>query len=93
MEFVIHEFYYKTHEDDERIARDKFLECILVFESDCEKEKFKQFVKDNWENKQIYEEGINKRSFEKVEGYEMNIFEEEFYNSQILKNMFRKFHS
>lgn len=49
MEFVIHEFYYKTHEDDERIARDKFLECILVFESDCEKEKFKQFVKDNWE--------------------------------------------
>ena len=93
MEFVIHEFYYKTHEDDERIAHDKFLECILVFESDYEKEAFKKFVKDNWENKKMYEEGIIKRSFEQVEGYEMNIFEEEFYNSQILKNMFIKFHS
>lgn len=93
MEFVIHEFYYKTHEDDERIAHDKFLECILVFESDYEKEKFKQFVKENWENRQLYEEGINKRSFEKVEGYEMKKFEEEFYNSQILKNMFIKFRS
>lgn len=93
MEFVIHEFYYKTHEDDERIAHDKFLECILMFESDYEKEKFKQFVKENWENRQLYEEGINKRSFEKVEGYEMKKFEEEFYNSQILKNMFIKFRS
>lgn len=93
MEFVIHEFYYKTHEDDERIAHDKFLECILVFESDYEKEAFKKFVKDNWKDKEIYEEGINKCFFEKVEGYEMNIFEEEFYNSQILKNMLIKFRS
>ena len=93
MDFVVHDFYYKIRKDDERIAHDNFLECILIFESDYEKEKFKQFVKDNWENKKIYEEGIIKRSFEKVEGYEMNLFEEDFYNSQILKNMLIKFRS
>lgn len=91
IEYIIHKFYYHPDSDDETIAHDKFMECVLVFESDIEKESFKVFLMQNWKNKQEYSEGIFMPYFETVKGYNMDVFKEEFYNSQLIKKMLISF--
>jgi len=91
IEFIVHEFYYHPDGDDETISHNKFMDCILVFETDNEKEEFKHFIKQNWKNKQEYSKNIILPYFKKIDGYNMEVFKEEFLNSQILKKMFQQF--
>lgn len=91
IEYIVHEFYYHPDGDDETIAHDRFMECILVFETDTEKEEFKHFVAQNWKNKQEYNKNIWMPHFEKIKGYNMDVIKEEFLNSQILKKMLVEF--
>ncbi|HDJ1418746.1 TPA: ATP-binding protein, partial [Staphylococcus aureus] len=48
---------------EEKFAMDKFLECVLVYKSDVEKELFENYILDNWDkvNQSINEN--NKRVF------------------------------
>lgn len=93
IEYNIHEFYYQTRIDDERIAHDKFLECVLIFDSVDEKEQFKIFANSKWLKKQEYEKDIFIPRFEKIEGYNDNKFKEDYINSQILQKMLVEFRS
>ena len=63
------------------------MECVLVFETDCEKANFKEYLKRNWENKQNYTDNIRIPYFEEIEGYDMDVIKEEYLNSQILQKM------
>ena len=67
------------------------MECILVFETDTEKEEFKHFVAQNWNNKQEYNKNILMPYFEDIKGYKMDVIKEKFLNSQILKKMLVQF--
>ena len=87
IEYIVHEFYYHPDSDDETIAHDRFMECVLVFETDCEKANFKEYLKHNWENKQNYTDNIRIPYFEEIEGYDMDVIKEEYLNSQILQKM------
>ena len=87
IEYIVHEFYYHPDSDDETIAHDRFMECVLVFETDCEKANFKEYLKHNWENKQNYTYNIRIPYFEEIEGYDMDVIKEEYLNSQILQKM------
>lgn len=91
IEYIVHEFYYHPDGDDETIAHDKFMGCILVFENNCEKENFKEYLKCNWKNKQIYSDNIWLPYFEEIEGYNMDVIKEEYLNSQILQKMLVEF--
>lgn len=91
IEYILHEFFYRPDGDDETIAHDKFMDCILVFETDTEKEEFKRFVVQNWKNKQEYNKNISMPYFENIKGYNMDVLKEEFLNSQLLKKMFVQF--
>lgn len=91
IEYIVHEFYYHSDREDEIFAHDSFIKCILVFETDTEKEEFKHFVVQNWKNKQEYDKNILMPYFKKIKGYKMDEFKKEFFNSQILKKMFEKF--
>lgn len=91
MEYVVHEFYYHPDGDDQTIAHDKFMKCILVFDTENEKEKFKKFVLWNWGSKEEYSKNIWIPHFERIEGYNMDAIKEEYLNSQILQNMFNAF--
>lgn len=91
IEYIVHEFYYNSDGDDEKIAHDRFMECILVFETDTEKEEFKHFVAQNWNNKQEYNKNIWMPYFEEIKGYKMDVIKEEYLNSQILKKMLVQF--
>lgn len=91
IEYIVHEFYYHPDCDDETIAHDRFMECVLVFDTDCEKERFKEYIKHNWENKQNYSDNIWLPYFEEVDGYNMDVIKEEYLNSQILQRMLFEF--
>lgn len=87
IEHIVNEFYYHPDGDDETIAHDRFMKCILVFETDCEKENFKKYLKLNWKNKQCYMDNIRLPYFEEIEGYNMYAIKEDYTNSQILQKM------
>lgn len=91
IEYIVHEFYYHSDGDDDTIAHDRFMECILVFENNCEKENFKEYLKCNWKNKQIYSDNIWLPYFEEFEGYNMDVIKKECLNSQILQKMLVEF--
>ena len=91
MDYVVHEFYYHPDGDDQTIAHDKFMRCILVFDSENEKEKFKEFILWNWKSKEEYSKNIWTPHFEEIKGYNMDAIKEEYLSSQILQNMFNTF--
>ena len=87
IEYIVHEFYYHPDGDDETIAHNRFMKCILVFECDSEKENFKEYLKLNWDKKEYYIDNIWLPYFEEVDGYNMDAIKEEYLNSQILQKM------
>ena len=91
VEYIVHEFYYHPDGDDETIAHDRFMECILVFDTNAEKEEFKEYLKQNWKNKENYNDNIWLPYFEKVNGYNMDVIKEEYLNSQIFQKMLIEF--
>lgn len=91
MEYIVHEFFYHPDGDDATYAHNRFIECVLVFDSHREKERFKEYIKQLWPNKANYNDNIWLPSFPKIEGYNMETFKEEYINSQILKRMFEEF--
>lgn len=91
IEYIIHKFYYYPDGDNETIVHDRFMECIQVFETNCEKESFKEYFKRNLENKQIYSDNICLPYFEEIEGYNMDVIKKEYLNSQILQKMLVEF--
>ena len=87
IEYIVHEFYYHPDGDDETIAHNRFMKCILEFECDSEKENFKEYLKLNWDKKENYIDNIWLPYFEEVDGYNMDAIKEEYLNSQILQKM------
>src|SRR5699024_5511064 len=63
MLYNIHLFMYKGDSMEEKFAMDKFVECVLVYKSDVEKELFENYILNNWDkvNQSINEN--NKRVF------------------------------
>ena len=65
--------------------------CILVFDTNSEKEEFKEYLKHNWKNKENYNDNIWLPYFEKVNGYNMDVIKKEYLNSQIFQKMLIEF--
>lgn len=43
--YIVHEFYITDNMDEELTSRRRFLECILIFDSEFEKASFNKFVR------------------------------------------------
>lgn len=93
MDYVVHEFYYHPDGDDQTIAHNRFMKCILVFDTDNEKDEFKKFISRNWKDKQKYNNSIWLPYFEEIKGYNMDAIKEQYLNSQILQTMLVAFRS
>lgn len=91
LEYVVHEFFYQTRDGEERIAHNRFLDCILIFETEEEHQWFNYFVEENWCMKDQYDKDITLPYFGEIEGCNMNVYEEEYRNVQIIKNMLTEF--
>lgn len=47
--YNIHLFMYRGDSMEEKIARDKFIECVLIFKSDVERERFESHILNNFD--------------------------------------------
>lgn len=89
LEYIIHEFYFNPDGDEESTAHRNFMECILVFDSEDEKESFKEYVLSVWHNNHKYSQDIWIPYIPEIEGH--TVYKERYRNVQILKNIFEEF--
>ena len=91
IDYIIHKFYITDDMDEELTSRRRFLECVLIFDSELEKTNFDKFAEENY----IY---YNASDFEgrlplfpNIEGYVMSAFKKDYINALILKKMLNDF--
>lgn len=91
LNYLVHEFYYVDDGDEERHAHNEYENCILIFNDEKEHQQFIHYVHNNWDKKEKYEKGIYIPYMEQLPGYNMDAFQEEYKNVQILKRMLDEF--
>lgn len=92
LRYLMHEFYYNGGRiDDERIARSKYLELILIFDSVQEQKEFNDYARENYSqyDQDDYVERLP--YFPNLEGYDMSFFKRQYLNTLILQDLFREF--
>lgn len=87
----IHEFYYVPDGDEADTSHNRFMECVLLFDSKEELENFKEYVLVNWNRSNINREDIWTPNFPNIEGYHMEEFKKEYIDVQILQKMLIQF--
>ncbi len=93
IEYIVHLFYITDDMDEERIARQRFFECVLVFESEFERMKFNDFVITNYEKYNVDAFSDRLPHFPDLEGYNMDAFKKDYLQSQLLQQMLKEFRS
>ena len=93
IEYTIHQFYITDNMDEELTARQRFLDCVLVFESEFERAKFNDFVITSFEKYNVDAFTERLPSFPDIEGYNMDAFRKEYLQSQLLQQMLNDFRS
>ena len=89
--YYIHEFLYSRDEDEARIAHNKHMRCILLFESEQEHHEFIIYAMDRWHKKEIYERDMYLPYFPESKEWNMDYFRTAYINSQILQKMLSEF--
>lgn len=93
IEYTVHLFYITDDMDEELTARQRFLDCVLVFESEFERMKFRDFVIANYEKYDIDAFRNRLPCFPDLEGYNMDAFKKDYLQSQLLQQMLKDFRS
>lgn len=90
MEYIVHQFFI-TDEDEEPSVRHHFLECVLIFEDEYEKEQFDCFIFDNYRNynEDDYKERIP--NIPEIKWLVVDVIRENFLQAFILKKMLSDF--
>ncbi|WP_461811703.1 hypothetical protein [Faecalimonas sp.] len=88
---LVHEFYYVDDGDEARHAHDEYEGCLLIFENEKEHQRFRNYVRKNWDRKEDFANNIWIPYMEQLPGYNMDAFREEYRNMQILRKMFEEF--
>lgn len=91
LEYTIHRFYFSDDGDEQTTSYNRFMDCILIFNSEEEKDAFKEYIIKNWYQKEKYSKDIWMPHFPQIENYNMDIFKEEYFNVQVLKRMFNAY--
>ena len=93
IEYIVHLFYITEDMDEELTARQRFLECVLVFESEFERTKFNDFVIANYGKHNVDAFSDRLPHFPDLEGYNMDAFKKDYVQSQLLQQMLKDFRS
>lgn len=86
-EFILHEFFYDNRNYEEKFARDKFEECVLVFLSEEERLGFKAYAISKWDQRKEYLKGVSVPIIQLSERHNSNVYKEDYENALILKQM------
>ena len=63
----------------------------MIFENEKEHQKFRTYVEKNWNKKNEFANDIRIPYMDQLPGYNMNVFQEEYSNMQILRRMLEAF--
>ena len=92
-EMVLHEFFYEDDNSEERYAKYKFEECVLIFDSEEEKSNFKNYAKSKWPKRKKYLDFVKIPHIESINNYRIDVFKENYENAIILNNMLKEYRS
>lgn len=85
LRYVLHEFFYDRTESN-RYQYEDFVNSIIIFENEDERAKFKEYAKQHWqEYKNI--EGIEELHVSELQGYDVEVFKDDYKNVQILQRI------
>lgn len=91
LRYYLHEFLYEKNNDNVCCAHNKHMDCILLFESEHEREEFIIYAMARWSVKEKYGQEIWLPYFPESTEWNMEYFENEYINSQILQRMLSEF--
>ena len=84
--YVIHEFYYNHENLEERWAHRRFIDAILIFETEEERIGFKEYVARNWEkHSSIADDELSLPCIPDDKNRNMQKYYEDARNAQLLK--------
>ena len=63
----------------------------LIFENEKEHQKFRTYVEKNWNKKDEFANDIRIPYMDQLPDYNMDVFQEEYRNMQILRRMLEAF--
>lgn len=89
--YLVHEFYYKDDGDEAKYAHDSFEECILIFNNEDERTRFKKYVIEHWETKEDFAKNIRIPYMKELPGYNMEAFKQQYRDIQIMRKMLEEF--
>lgn len=89
--YLVHEFYYKYDRGEAKYAHDSFEKCILIFNNDDERTRFKEYVIEHWEEKEAFAKNIWIPYMREIPGYDMEFFKQQYRDVCILKKMLEEF--
>jgi hypothetical protein len=96
LRYAVHNFYITSDREysEESYARNRYLECVLIFESLEEKEAFNRFAREkynSYRNENI--ERIQKLLpyFGEIKGYNMSAFKKQYEDALILQELLKLF--
>ena len=91
IEYIVHKFYITDDMDEELTSRRRFLECVLIFDTELERSSFDRFVEGNYSYYNASDLEENLPHFPNIEGYVMSAFKKEYIDALILKKMLNDF--
>lgn len=91
IEYIVHNFYITDDTDEELTARSKFMACILVFDSEMEKNMFNHYIRKEYLNHDIHLFDDDLPYFPELEGYNMEVFKKRYLDALLLKQLLNNF--
>ena len=90
--YKLHQFFFvNEHSSDAQISRDRFMNVILLFDSEQERKLFKEYVIENWDDRVKYEKSIHLPHIPQLEGYKVDAFKDDYEHALILQCMLSDF--
>lgn len=91
LKYKLNEFFFFKDEFSDEFARKKLFEVILLFESEYEHMKFKEYARKNWDKRESYLKGVCIPDIPNFSQYKERAFVEEYENALVLNKMLKEF--
>lgn len=91
LNYIVHCYYYDDDRDEETHSHNCFIDCILLFDSEIEKEKFDRYIVKHKDEIAILVQNARLPYFPKLNGYKMSAFKEQYANVAALQKLLVKF--
>ncbi|MGI5949967.1 AlbA family DNA-binding domain-containing protein [Peptoniphilus sp.] len=89
--YKLNEFFYLQESFSEEYSRMEFFEVVLLFESENERMEFEQFVRRNWNKRDMYLNNVYMPHISNLPNYKEGAFIEEYENALVLNKMLSEF--